>query len=232
MNGVIGMTELLLLTPLDDDQQEYAATVASSANSLLVLLNDILDFSQLDAKKLTLQEQAFDLHNAIEEVMTLAGPEAGAKNLRLELEYPEQIPRCWVGDPSRVRQIVSNLVGNAVKFTPRGRIRVEVASAEGIVIQVRDTGIGIPAGKLDMIFEKFTQVDGRMSRRYGGAGLGLSIVKALVELMGGSVGVKSREGEGSLFRVELPLTEVKRLSTAPAELGAAVKEAPCSTRFD
>jgi signal transduction histidine kinase len=205
MNGVIGMTELLLLTRLDDDQHEYASTVRSSANSLLVLLNDILDFSQLEAGKMPLRPARFDLRDTIEEVIALAGAEAAAKNLRLTLHYPDDGPRRWIGDVSRVRQIVTNLVGNAVKFTAQGFVRLEVQPGDGIVLTVEDTGIGIPDDKLEMIFEKFTQVDGCLSRRYGGTGLGLSIVKELSGLMGGSVQVASRAGEGSTFTVRLPL---------------------------
>jgi two-component system, sensor histidine kinase and response regulator len=143
MNGVIGMTELLLLTRLDDDQHEYASTVRSSANSLLVLLNDILDFSQLEAGKMSLRPAPFDLRDTIEEVIALAGAEAAAKNLRLTLHYPDDGPRRWIGDPSRVRQIVTNLVGNAVKFTAQGFVRLEVQPGDGIVLTV--TGRSSPA---------------------------------------------------------------------------------------
>lgn len=217
MNGVIGMTELLLLTRLDAEQQEYAETVRSSANSLLVLLNDLLDFSRIEAGKMTLRPAPFDLHDTLGEVLALAGSEAAGKGLQVSFDYAAGCPRRWVGDAARVRQIATNLVGNAVKFTASGSVCVAVRCPGPVVLTVEDTGIGIPADKLDMIFEKFTQVDGRLSRRYGGTGLGLSIVKELAALMGGKVTVASRAGEGSTFTVTLPLKpEVPEAAREPS----------------
>jgi signal transduction histidine kinase len=213
MNGVIGLTDLLLDTPLDGEQHEYASTVHSSAQSLLVIINDILDFSRLDAGKMILTPAPFDLRKTIQEVIALFEAQATTKGLNLVLRYPSGAPARLVGDPVRVRQVMTNLVGNAVKFTERGGIDVSVecrewTAAEAVVrVLVKDTGIGIAPDKLDLIFEKFTQADGSMTRRYGGTGLGLTIVRQLVDLMGGAVGVESRPGAGSTFSVtfRLPL---------------------------
>jgi signal transduction histidine kinase len=209
MNGVIGLTELLLDTPLDEEQTEFASTVRDSANSLLTIINDILDFSQLDAGKMTLNVAAFNLRETILEVNHLLGPQAGAKGLEIALEYADDAPARLLGDAIRIRQVLINLIGNAVKFTERGRIAVSVACVRksdgeaSVELAVRDTGIGIPTDKLQLIFEKFTQADGSMSRRYGGTGLGLTIVRQLVDVMGGTIGVESRVGDGTKFTVAL-----------------------------
>jgi signal transduction histidine kinase len=211
MNGVIGLTELLLDTPLDEEQTQFASTVRDSANLLLAIINDILDFSRLDAGIMTLTLAEFNLRETVQEVLgTLEAP-ASAKGLQLALQYSSDAPEVLLGDAVRIRQIASNLIGNAIKFTHRGRVDVVVRCAEqtagqaSIVMAVRDTGIGIPADKLDLVFEKFTQADGSMTRRYGGTGLGLTLVKQLVEIMGGTLDVESREGVGSTFTVALRL---------------------------
>jgi signal transduction histidine kinase len=211
MNGVIGLTELLLDTPLDEEQTEFASTVRDSANSLLAIINDILDFSRLDAGKMTLNLAPFSLPEAILEVYHLLAPQASAKCLEIVVDYPDDAPLNLVGDASRIRQVLINLIGNAIKFTERGSIAVIVRGVEktkeeaSLVLAVRDTGIGIPADKLELVFEKFTQADGSMTRRYGGTGLGLAIVKQLVEVMGGSVSVESRVGTGTTFTIALLL---------------------------
>jgi len=224
MNGVIGLTELLLDTRLDEEQTEYASTVRDSALSLLVIINDILDFSRLDAGKLTLTPAPFDLRGTLEEVTGLLSAQASAKGLGLTLHYTAAAPKRLVGDAVRIRQVMTNLVGNAVKFTEQGRIDVRAECRERTAIDaemyvaVEDTGIGIASGNLDVIFEKFTQADGSMTRRYGGTGLGLTIVKELVELMGGKVGVESRLGQGSKFwfSLRLPLETSAEAATREA----------------
>jgi len=216
---VIGMTDLLLMTELDDDQADYARTVRESASSLMVILTDILDFARLEKGAMTLTAAPFDFEELIHEVAQLMSAQVLAKGLRLDVLYQPDVPRRFIGDAARIRQILTNLVGNAVKFTPQGRVQVRVSCLDPgaeplcMCLAVEDTGIGIPAEMTEAIFERFTQVDGSTSRHFGGTGLGLTIVKRLVEMMNGSVGVSSRLGEGSTFRVSLPLTIDARSAT-------------------
>ncbi|HTB18246.1 MAG TPA: ATP-binding protein [Bryobacteraceae bacterium] len=236
MNGVIGLTELLLETPLDEEQLEFASTVRDSANSLLAIINDILDFSKLDEGEMTLNLAPFNLRDTIVEVNSLLAPQAASKGLEIALDYTAGMPVRLVGDALRIRQVLINLVGNAIKFTERGGITVRVESLNqarkpgetvSLALAVRDTGIGIPADKLELVFEKFTQADGSMTRRYGGTGLGLTIVEQLVDVMGGSIRVESRLGAGTTFTVVLGLP----LAATPdqfAEAQLVGKEAgPC-----
>ncbi len=231
MNGVIGLTELLLDTPLDEEQTQFASTVRDSANLLLGIINDILDFSRLDAGTMELHLDAFDLRQTIQQVIDSLGPRASAKGLQMSLEYSVGAPAALIGDAVRLRQIAMNLVGNAIKFTPRGRVDVVVQCARQtadealMVLAVKDTGIGIPADKLDLVFEKFTQADGSMTRRYGGTGLGLTLVKQLVEIMDGTLDVESREGVGSTFTVTLRLGLATGLEAAERQLVS--KEEAC-----
>ncbi len=204
MNGVLGMTELLLGTGLDEEQREYAVMVQQSADSLLVIINDVLDFSKIDAGQMDLALGPFDLERTILDATDLLTAR-GTKSVPVIVRYPPAAPTHFIGDPGRIRQVLMNLVGNAIKFTDKGEVLVEVACEEytsrgaAIRVRVQDTGIGIPADKLPVIFDKFTQADGSHTRRYGGTGLGLSISKQLVELMGGAMGVESRVNEGSTF---------------------------------
>ena len=215
MNGVIGMTGLLLETALNPEQRDYAETVRRSAEALLTVINDILDFSKIEAGKLTIEAEPLDLRLVMEEVNEMLAPKAEDKKLDVVLEYPSQLASHFVGDAGRIRQVLTNLIGNAIKFTEAGQVLVSVecehqdAKGAAIVVSVQDTGAGIPEHKISTLFQKFTQVDGSTTRVYGGTGLGLAISKQLVELMGGTVGVRSRPGEGSTFwfRLSLPLDE-------------------------
>ncbi len=209
MNGVIGMTNLLLDTALTDEQRLYAESVKSSGESLLGIINDILDFSKIEAGKLELETVAFDLSRLLDAFSFSIALNAQDKGLTFVCEIDPGVPNLFSGDPVRLRQILTNLAGNAVKFTGKGGIVVRVsnvtddqstaASSCLLRFSIRDTGIGIPADKIDMLFQQFTQVDESTTRRFGGTGLGLAISKQLVELMGGDIGVESELGKGSEF---------------------------------
>jgi CheY-like chemotaxis protein len=212
MNGIVGMASLLLDSPLNDEQRGYAALLMKSADSLLSLINDILDFSKIEAGKVELEYVPFNLRTCLEEVVGLLSQRALEKGIHLDLDYPDGAPESLIGDPGRVRQIVLNLVNNAVKFTERGSVRVLVsfprATPEQVWarIAVRDTGIGIAPDRLPLLFQSFTQADASITRRYGGTGLGLAIVQQLATLMGGEVSVESQPGRGSTFTCSLPFS--------------------------
>ncbi len=205
MNGIIGMTGLLLETKLTPEQREYAETVRSSGDALITIINDILDFSKIEAGKLTIEPLSFDLFVVLEEVADLLGSQAKKKGLRLILPHAPTPSLRVIGDPGRIRQVLTNLVGNAIKFTHQGHVTISMECQDRtdgkvqLCFRVEDSGIGIAEDKLDQLFEKFTQADASMTRKYGGTGLGLAISKQLVELMGGKIGVSSQVGKGSTF---------------------------------
>ena len=216
MNGVLGMTELLLTTELDEEQLEYANIVLHSGESLLKVINDILDFSKIDERKLDIDHLDFDLVDLLQEVAKLMVLNAAQKGLVFNYSFAPDIPREVSGDPGRVRQILLNLLGNAIKFTEQGEVSIVVSLLDHgdvddedrvhVRFDIHDSGIGIPADKLALLFAPFTQADNSLTRRFGGTGLGLSIVKGLAELMGGEVGVESDVGKGSIFWFTLPFS--------------------------
>ena len=227
MNGIIGMAGLLLDTEQTADQREFAETISSSAESLLAIINDILDFSKIEAGRMSVEEAPFDLRLAVEAVADLLSPRAEEKGVELVVRFGADTPGHLVGDSGRVRQVLTNLAGNAVKFTDRGHVLIEVSLVDQdgddavIRLSVEDTGIGIAAEKLNDIFGKFTQADASTTRKYGGTGLGLAISKRLVELMNGEVGVSSRHGEGSTFWFTFR-APVSKTAPAPALAPAAL----------
>jgi signal transduction histidine kinase len=211
MNGVIGMSELLLQTPLNEKQRRYTETLHKSGMALLQVINDILDISKIEAGKLKLESIAFDLRQLVKDVLELfSGPVEG-KGLKLTAVLPDNLSPEYEGDPVRIRQILTNLIGNAIKFTAKGQITLHLVVAADTVegttlcLKVQDTGIGIEPTAQTKLFTPFTQADGSTTRKYGGTGLGLAIVKQLAQMMGGTVGVESILGHGSTFWCTLQL---------------------------
>jgi signal transduction histidine kinase/CheY-like chemotaxis protein len=211
LNGILGMTNLALDTELSREQREYLETVRSSAEALLILIDDLLDFSKMEADKLDLDEVSFDLSSLVSTVMRTLAIRAQEKGLELIYDVPRSVPTCLVGDEQRLRQVLVNLIGNAIKFTERGHVAVRVREvarepeAVRLRFTVEDSGIGIPEDKQQIIFEAFTQADGSTTRKFGGTGLGLTISSRLVRIMGGELQVQSASGSGSSFSFELPL---------------------------
>jgi PAS domain S-box-containing protein len=221
MNGIIGMTDLLLRTPLAADQREYAATVQDSARSLLTVINDILDFSKMEAGKIDLESIAFDPANLVQSVANLLRTTAEAKGLDLSVTVSPQIPANVEGDPTRLRQILMNLIGNATKFTETGYVRINARLDEDdgrtstLRFDVTDTGIGIPGDVREKLFNAFVQADGSITRRYGGTGLGLAISRRLVELMDGEISVRPNPGGGSIFSFTVRFGHADSVAAAP-----------------
>ncbi|MCP4660847.1 MAG: response regulator [bacterium] len=231
MNGIIGMLDLALATELSPDQSEHLRMAKDSAESLLLLLRDILDFSKIEADRLDLESIPFRLRESIADVMRIVAVASGRKELEVRWEAAEGVPDTFLGDPGRLRQILINLLGNAVKFTDRGevvlRVEPESADAGDVVLHfsVSDTGIGIPAEQLASIFSPFTQVDGTLTRPAGGTGLGLAICQRLVELMGGRIWAESEVGRGSTFHFSA------RFPRVPVPEKKPTQEAPSGTRL-
>jgi signal transduction histidine kinase/ActR/RegA family two-component response regulator len=238
MNGILGMTGILLDTELDKEQRSCAQIVFDSGQSLLAIINDILDFSKVEAGRLELEPAPFHMRRLLTEVAELMRGTAEAKGLQIRCELPAAPLLAVVGDAGRVRQIVTNLVNNAIKFTEKGCVTIEAAwcdapdGATSWTVTVSDTGIGIPADRLPDLFQRFTQADSSTTRRYGGTGLGLAISRQLTELMNGSLEAESVVGEGSRFRVVLPLPRATEAEIAEAKLsvdiGAGAARAPAS----
>ncbi len=228
MNGIIGMTGLLLDTPLNPEQHEFAETIRGSGDALLTIINDILDFSKIEAGKMEMERYPFDLRECMESAVSLLNVRANEKDLNLQILVLPNTPAAIIGDATRLRQIFVNLLGNAVKFTEKGAVTLEVDAqlpeSDVLHFKVRDTGIGIPADRIGSVFESFSQVDASTTRKYGGTGLGLSISKRLAELMGGSMWVESVEGVGSTFHFVI-LAKLTHLEKS-------AKNATDESRFD
>lgn len=225
MNGILGTAELLTRTKLDDKQQKYADTIIRSGRALLTIINDILDFSKIESGKIELVDRPFDFITCVNDVVALLTPSCARKQIELAIDVEPGLPSFYIGDGGRIRQILTNVIGNSVKFTEKGGVTVCLKRQTSdertdIRIEVVDTGVGIPANKIDEVFEKFSQVDNTSARRHEGTGLGLAICKSLIERMGGRIGVTSTFGVGSTFWIALPLPvhhEVEAPRTASAD---------------
>lgn len=227
MNAILGMAQMLSETRLDEEQREYVGMFSSAGEMLLGIINDILDFSKIEEGRMELESIPFALRTVAEETVRLLKMQAGQKGLELQIQVAEDLPACHLGDPVRLRQVLVNLLGNAIKFTQKGSVRLEVdtVDADGVAtcrLRVRDTGVGIAADKLETIFESFAQADASTTRSFGGTGLGLAISRRLVELMGGSITVRSTVGKGTEFCLLLPLETVSGAPVAPTVETTAV----------
>ncbi len=226
MNGVIGMSNLLLKTPLRDEQSRYAKTIRDSAESLLTILNDILDFTKIEAGKVALEQISFSLQELMEDCVSLMSEKAESKHLYLYCVVDPRLQGEMIGDPTRVRQIILNLIGNAIKFTPQGEVSVRAfpdnKDVEMTVVEISDTGIGMTKEAMAKLFQPFEQADASTTRKFGGTGLGLSISRSLAQLMGGDIEVRSEPGKGSTFAVKVRLGRGKAAASTKATDKAAL----------
>jgi len=212
MTGVLGMLDLVLLGNLEEEQRDFIETAQTSARSLVTILNDILDLTKIEMGKFSIEEKPFSLRESVGNALNILLPLAASKRLDLNLTVADDIPVTMVGDKTRLNQVLTNLAGNAVKFTEQGKVEIHVTASGNapgakreVTFTVTDTGIGIPDDKKDLLFRAFSQVDESHSRRYGGTGLGLAICKEIVERIGGKIGFTSVEGKGSTFYCTIPL---------------------------
>jgi signal transduction histidine kinase/CheY-like chemotaxis protein len=231
MNGVLGFANLLLETPLNAEQREFVQSVQSSGDLLLTIINDVLDYSKIEAGRMTVENIDFSLRSVCEEVRAILRAAVATRGLEMSLDYDATLPACIQGDPLRIRQILLNLTSNAVKFTEHGSVRIEVSRLgdNRLKVSVTDSGIGIDEEQLNRMFQRFTQADSSTTRRYGGTGLGLAISKTLVELMGGTIGVSSQPGVGSTFWFILPLVaalHTPQQAAQPAQAAVPLLPAP------
>jgi len=217
MNGVIGMIDLLLDTELKDEQKQYAEIIRGSADTLVAVINDILDFTKMESGKMELEEIPFEIRGVVQEVISLFTVDASRKGLKLAYAINEEIPPMIYGDMNRLRQVLINLIANAVKFTDEGEIFLEVllkseaASSDHYTLEfsVKDTGIGISSDQIDRLFKPFSQLDSSMTRKYGGTGLGLAICQTLVQMMGGEIRVETSQERGAKFIFTISATPYK-----------------------
>ena len=227
LNAVLGMAQVMQRAPLSDKQRERLNVINEAGRALLAILNDVLDLSKIEAEKLELETHSFDLEETVASTAAAYAPLAAQKDLAFVVEVAPEAKGLWIGDSARIRQVLSNFISNAVKFTASGSVRVEVAcDPEGLRFSVSDTGVGIPADKLATIFEKFTQADASTTRRFGGTGLGLAICDSLARLMGGWIAAESREGEGACFTFAAPLARAEAATAGPAPAAAPELDRP------
>jgi PAS domain S-box-containing protein len=234
LNGIFGMLQLAQTAELEPELSEYVTTAMSTARNLKTILDDLLDLSRMEAGKMRLRSAPFDLRSSLRTVLGNFSVQAQIKNLRLDSVVSQDVPPILVGDDARIRQVLFNLVGNAVKFTPEGEVEVSAKALRfapsseqiNVLITIRDTGIGIPEEQVGRIFENFTQMDGSMTRHYGGAGLGLGIVRRIVKMMDGKIAVESEVGKGTSIHLSLPLLREQKGCEAGEELCKLVKETP------
>lgn len=229
MNGVLGFASLLMDTKLDSEQREFVENIHCSGDALLAVINDVLDYSKIEAGKLGIENMEFNLRSVCSDVQSLLEPSAAEKGLALNLRFAPSTSEILIGDPVRVRQVLLNLIGNAIKFTMSGSVGIDVSQVDPdrVRVNVIDTGIGVAAGQLDKLFERFTQGDASITRRYGGTGLGLAISKKLITLMGGEISAHSEAGKGSVFWFTLPVRAPLNTSTRIAQpIPAAAQPLP------
>lgn len=233
LNGVIGLTQILLKTKLDEEQESLVKSIASAGKSLLIILNDILDFSKIEAGKMNIEKINFDIRETVTEISDLLSIESKSKSIELNLAIDQEVPQFIYSDPSRIRQIIFNLLGNAIKFTEKGFVNLRLKKQmQWIRLEVEDSGIGIPGDKINYIFNKFAQADASTSRKYGGTGLGLAISERLVSLLGGTIGAESQFNKGSLFWCLLPYENPEPMNTIKTNDSALIQTSSKESIFN